>query len=73
MSGRCRCGRFSDGGLCVRCDAKERRIFIEYPVVFYNGRREAIGTLRLPENLRRTESERIQAMLDALVIDEVAA
>lgn len=66
---RCRCGRFSDGGLCVRCDAQERRIFITYPVVFYNGRDEAIGTLRLPKNLRRTEGERVRAMVDALVVE----
>jgi hypothetical protein len=58
VSARCRCGRFSDGGLCVRCDAKEQRILITYPVVFYGGRNEAIGTLRLPKNLRRVDRQR---------------
>lgn len=66
---RCRCGRFSKRTLCARCDAREQRLFISYPVVFEAGNDPSIGNLRLPKNLRRHEAERVAAMVGALVIE----
>lgn len=65
---RCRCGRFSKRTLCARCDAREQRIFIAYPFVVEAGNDPAVGSLRLPKNLRQHEADRVKQMVDALVI-----
>lgn len=65
---RCRCGRFSKRTLCARCDAREQRVFIGYPIVFEAGNDPSIGHMRLPKNLREHEADRIARMVKALVI-----